>query len=125
MVANHSQASAEAAAEALLPLERTPDLSGHGTVFLGFPIWGTALPAPMRSLLASVDLAGKIVLPFITHGEYGAGSSVDELRNLATGANVPDPFILQCDQERDNLDALRTWLGRLATDIPLSQAQPD
>lgn len=109
----------------LLPLERMPDLSGHDTVFLGFPIWGTALPAPMRSLLASVDLAGKIVLPFITHGGYGAGSSVDELRNLATGANVADPFILQCDQERDNLDALRTWLGRVATDIPSSQAQQD
>lgn len=109
----------------LLPLASTPDLSGHGTVFLGFPIWGAALPAPMHSLLSSVDLTGKVVLPFITHGGYGAGSSVDELRRLTAAATVADPFILQCDQERDNLDALRTWLGRVATEIPSSQAQPD
>lgn len=94
----------------LLPLDRTPDLSGHETVFLGFPIWGTALPAPMRSLLSSVDLTGKTILPFITHGGYAAGSSVEELRSLTAGAMVADPFILQCDQERDNLDAMEPWL---------------
>ena len=79
-------------------------------MFLGFPIWSTALPAPMRSLLSSVDLAGKIILPFITHGGYGAGSSVDELRSLAASATVTDPFILQCDPERNNLDAIEPWL---------------
>src|SRR5262245_49490097 len=56
-----------------LPLESTPDLSAHRTVFLGFPIWGGALPAPMRSLLSTSSLRGKTVLPFITHGGYGAG----------------------------------------------------
>lgn len=35
--------------DALLPLEPTPDLSRQTTLFLGFPICGMALPAPMRS----------------------------------------------------------------------------
>lgn len=94
----------------LLPLESTPNLSGHSSVFLGFPIWGGSLPAPMRSFLASRDLSGKTVLPFITHGGYGAGIAMAEVRGLVSDAEFVEPFVLQCDQERDNLSALRDWL---------------
>lgn len=109
----------------LLPLQHVPELSGFGTVFLGFPIWGTALPAPMRSLLSSVNLAGKTLLPFITHGGYGPGSSIAALGTLAPGVAIADPFVLECDQERDNLDALQTWLGRVATGMPSRPVQLD
>jgi hypothetical protein len=102
----------------LLPLAPVTDLSGHSTVYLGFPIWGMALPAPMRSFLSGMDLTGKVVLPFITHGGYGVGSALDELHGLAPGAAVTEPFVLKCDQERDNLDDLRDWLAKIATDIP-------
>jgi hypothetical protein len=93
-----------------LPLAAVPDVSAYGSLFLGFPIWGMSLPAPMRSFLASVDLSGKTVYPFITHGGYGPGDTMDEVRDLASAARISDPFVLQCDQERDNLDALREWL---------------
>ncbi len=94
----------------LLPLDATPDLSAQTKVFLGFPIWGGSLPAPMRSYLSGHDLSGKTVLPFITHGGYGAGNAMAEVRRLAPAATFARPFILQCDQERDNLDALEDWL---------------
>lgn len=102
----------------LLPLDQVPDLSGHTVVFLGFPIWGSALPAPMRSFLAAGDLSGKTVLPLITHGGFGIGSAMDTLRGNAPGADIADPFILQCDQERDNLNALRPWLDGLGGALP-------
>lgn len=102
----------------LLPLEATPELSHHAFVFLGFPIWGMALPAPMRSFLSSVDLAGKTVLPFITHGGYGPGDAMAEVRRLAPEADFAEPFILECDQERSNLNALRGWLSDVTASIP-------
>lgn len=96
------------------PLAGRIDLTGYGTVFLGFPIWGGALPAPMRSALIGQDLSGKTLLPFITHGGYGPGGAMDEVSRLAPRAAVADPFVLRCDQERDNLDALRGWLANAA-----------
>ena len=44
-------------------------------MFLGFPIWGMALPAPVRTFLTTHDLAGKTLVPFITHGGYGTGDA--------------------------------------------------
>ncbi|MFV0473573.1 MAG: flavodoxin [Pikeienuella sp.] len=102
----------------LLPLESAPALSDRSTIFLGFPIWGGSLPAPMRSFLSTADLAGKTVLPFITHGGYGAGSSMMELRSLAPDTSFTEPFVLECDQERDNLASLGEWLNGAANIMP-------
>ncbi len=97
--------------ESLLPLREDTDLGSYQTVFLGFPIWGGALPAPMRAFLSNSDLSGKAVLPFITHGGYGPGDAMAEVRQLAPAAHIAKPFVLRCDQERDNLDALRVWVA--------------
>ena len=77
-----------------------------------------ALPAPMRSFLSSADLSAKAVLPFMTHGGYGQGGAMAEVRRLAPTANFADPFILECDQERNNLDALQAWLSSMSVPIP-------
>ena len=85
-------------------------LDRYQTIFLGFPVWGTDLPAVTRSFLRSYDLAGKTVAPFITYGSSGEGSSMRTVRALAPGARVLDPFVLRCDQERSTLDSLNAWL---------------
>lgn len=86
------------------------DTSGYRRVFLGFPIWGGDLPAVMTSFLSSHDLAGKTVVPFITHGGYGQGEAIRTARGLAPDAVFLDPFVLRCDQERDTLRRLDGWL---------------
>jgi hypothetical protein len=97
--------------DADVPLAESPaDLARYRTVFLGFPVWGTDLPAVTRSFLRSHDLAGKTVVPFITYGSSGEGSSMRTARALAPDARFLDPFVLRCDQERSTLDSLKTWL---------------
>ena len=104
--------------DGLLPLASTPDLSGYRKILVGFPIWGMALPAPMRSLLSGQEFSGRLVLPFVTHGGYGVGSSLDELRGLTPAAIAGEPFVLRCNQERGNLDALQPWLEEIAAEHP-------
>lgn len=59
------------------PLQATvPDIQSYDTVFLGFPIWGMTAPSVIRSFLAQHDLSGKTLVPFVTHGGYGLGSSL-------------------------------------------------
>lgn len=97
-----------------LPLAESPgSLSRYQTVFLGFPIWGMAMPGVMTSFLKQHDLSGKAIAPFITHGGYGVGSAVETMRALLPQSGIRDPFILECDQERATLNRLQSWISDL------------
>ena len=38
-------------------------------------------------------------------------TAVTTAQALAPGANFSEPFVLECNQERDDLDSLNAWLG--------------
>ena len=95
--------------DADVPLAEDVDLASYGTVFLGFPIWGGAMSGVMASFLRRHDLSGKTIIPFITHGGYGEGSAPQALAELASGAEILPPFVLECDQERNTLRQLDAW----------------
>ena len=46
----------------------------YDVVFIGFPIWFHATPAPVNTFLESYDFTGKIIIPFCTFG----GSDIEE-----------------------------------------------
>lgn len=94
-----------------------PDIARYETVFLGFPIWGSTMPAPMRSFLAQHDLSGKTVVPFITYGSSGSRDAPQIVAALAPNARVTEAFILKCDQERDTLNSLSEWLSGMAPQL--------
>ena len=54
-----------------------PDIKAYEVVFLGFPIWGETAPAVIRSFLSQHDLSGTTLVPFLTHGGYGQGRSMN------------------------------------------------
>ena len=99
------------------PLADTvPGIASYEAVFLGFPIWGMTAPSVIRSFLSRHDLSGKTLVPFITHGGYGLGQSLKVLADHAPGARLIEGFSKQCDQERETLDQVTGWLGRV--DVP-------
>jgi flavodoxin len=90
---------------------RVADLSAFSTIFLGFPIWGETAPPVIRSFLASHDLSAKSIVPFITHGGYGAGSSLSVIAAHAARARLFDAgLVMQADQEKQTLEHVTTWL---------------
>jgi len=93
------------------PLEaEVAAIGDYDTIFLGFPIWGETAPPVIRSFLRRHDLDGKTLLPFITHGGYGQGSSMAALAEYAPGARIEPPFVMEADQERRTLNQVRSWL---------------
>lgn len=93
------------------PLAATvPDVTRYDTVFLCFPIWAETAPPVIRSFLKAHDLAGKTIVPFITHGGYGLGNSLDVLRSHAPNARLQPGFSMQADQERQTMNAVLGWL---------------
>lgn len=113
--ANVEQARRERDAGYQPPLEqRVPGFSGYERVFIGFPIWGMTAPPAIRSFLTQHDLTDKTLVPFITHGKYGLGDSVSVLKQLAPRATILDAYSQECDQERDTMNQVNSWLSRLS-----------
>ena len=86
------------------------DISRYETVYLGFPIWGTSVPPVVQTFLSSHNLAGKLLIPFITHGGYGKGDSDDILASLAPTARREKALVIECDQERKATETVTNWL---------------
>jgi flavodoxin len=92
---------------------RVEDIATYDEIFLGFPVWGTTAPAPIRSFLKAHDLADKTLRPFITHGGYGVGSAPDVIASHAPRSPIEEPFVMEADQERRTLNEITGWLGRI------------
>ncbi len=82
-----------------------PELSSHvenmdqyQTVFVGFPIWWYTMPQAMFTFLEEYDFSGKTIIPFVTHGGYGVGSSVEDIKKLCPDAKVVED-IFEADRE--------------------------
>jgi flavodoxin len=94
--------------------ERVANIARYQTVFLGFPVWGTTAPSLIRSFLSQHDVSGKTLVPFITHGGYGPGSSEEVVAAHAQNARIVAAFVKQCDQERQTIAEVTQWLGGVA-----------
>lgn len=69
-----------------LPL---PQLDSYDTVIMVYPLWWGTLPMAVEGFLKEKDLAGKTLMPIVTHGGGGAGNSVERIHQL-TQAKVTD-----------------------------------
>lgn len=82
-----------------------PELSSHvenmdqyQTIFIGFPIWWYTMPQAMFTFLEEYDFSGKTIISFATHGGYGVGSSVEDIKKLCPDAKVIEN-IFEADRE--------------------------
>jgi flavodoxin len=88
-----------------------PGIPACQTLYLCFPIWGETAPPVIRSFLAAHDLSGKTLVPVITHGGYGLGSSLAVLRSHAPNARLVNGFAMQAPQERQTTNRVVDWLN--------------
>lgn len=90
--------------------ETVLNIEQYDVLFLGFPIWGQTVPPVIRTFLSEHDVSGKVLVPFITHGGYGLGDSLDVLTQLAPGARVLEGFVMEGEQERKTMEKVNEWL---------------
>ena len=111
-----------------LPPLRTQisNIETYDVIFLGFPTWGMQLPPPLKSFLKKYDLRGKSIVPFNTHGGYGAGSSFETIRQLCPNSKVLEGystkggeeregilFVMKGEKEKQVQEEIKKWLQRL------------
>ena len=57
-------------------------LAQYDVILIGYPIWHGQAPKILYTLLESIDVSGKSIVPFCTSMSSGAGSSADNLAKL-------------------------------------------
>lgn len=90
---------------------KVENLASYDVVFVGTPIWWYTVAPPVATFLAQPELAGKTIVPFCTHGGYGAGRSLSDIKKLASGSTVLEELSLQGGSSYD-AQAIAAWLEK-------------
>ena len=64
------------------------DLDSYDYIFIGTPIWWHTMVPPLFTFLQNIDLSGKTIIPFSTHGGGGKGTFIKDLKTLCKGSIV-------------------------------------
>lgn len=73
----------------LPPLKATEiNPENYDIIFLGSPVWANHISQPVKSFLAKYNLAGKTVIPFVTHSGGGRGQSFKDVAALCKNCIV-------------------------------------
>lgn len=79
-------------------------------IFIGSPNWLHTFAPPVLSFLRAVNLSGKTVIPFCTHGGGGFGDMPERYRKECKGARLRDGIALKGDY---SFDVLEAWIRSL------------
>lgn len=90
-----------------------PALDGVDLILVGTPNWSATLVPPVAEFLKGLDLAGKTVAVFCTHGMGGLQNVADDAAKLCTGATMLAPFAIKGVEVDAGGDQLAAWLGEI------------
>lgn len=92
---------------------KVENIASYDVVFIGSPIWWGTIAPPVASFLAKNDLAGKTVVPFVTHAGSGLAQSVGDIKKLAPAAKVLDGLAIEGSKVNEANEKIASWLSRL------------
>lgn len=77
-------------------------------IFIGSPNWLKSFSPPVLTFLKTVDLSGKILIPFCTHGGGGFGRMMEDYKNECNNSIIKEGLALKGDY---SFDELQNWLN--------------
>jgi flavodoxin len=87
------------------------NIGQYDVIFLGYPNWWADMPMILYSFLESVDLSGKTVIPFNTHGGNGFSDTIGTIAKLQPNASVDkNGFTVSRDDAHECADDVAAWV---------------
>lgn len=83
------------------------NIDKYDIIFIGYPVWWHATPAPVNTFLESYDLTNKLIIPFCTSG----GSYIDE--TMPTFLNSSKGLAVYKGMRINSINQIDTWLSEL------------
>lgn len=91
-----------------------PDVSGYELVLIGCPIWWGDEPRIIRTFVEGLDLSGKTIVPFTTHGGSGLGGVPANLQAAIPDARFLDGYAVAGTAVDGAHDEVVDWAKGLA-----------
>lgn len=88
-------------------IQGTETIENAEVVFIGSPNWLKSFAPPVLSFLRMVDLSGKTIIPFCTHGGGGFGRMIEDYKKECKNSIIKDGIALKGDY---SFDELKIWL---------------
>ena len=88
-------------------IQGVEDIENVEVIFIGSPNWLKTFAPPVLSFLRKVDLSGKTIIPFCTHGGGGFGRMIEDYKKECKNSIIKDGIALKGDY---SFDELQTWL---------------
>ena len=92
------------------------NVNDYEIILLGYPIWYSHLPNIVINQLEKLDLNGKTIYPFNTHGSSGTGSSINDIKNYANKAIVKDGFPISSNEinnKNSSINKIKNWIDKI------------
>ena len=87
--------------------ETVENMDKYDIVFVGYPVWWHATPAPINTFLESYNLTGKLIIPFCTSGES------DISKTMPTFLHSCDGLAVYGERRISGTSQLDGWLTEL------------
>jgi len=94
-------------------LKALPEKILQPIVFMGSPIWWYTMAPPVATFLSSLDLTGKTIVPFHTHGGGGGGRFEADISGMCSGATIKKGLGFYNDGGTDAGKAIERWLASI------------
>lgn len=88
-------------------------LGNYDLIFIGTPNWWSTMAPPLLTLLKNVDLSGKSIIPFCTHGGGGAGHFVKDVKRICKNSVVLKNFELYGNGGSSASKEIFSWLKEI------------
>ena len=89
------------------------DINNYNTILLGYPLWHSHIPNILITQIEKLNWEGKTIYPFNTHGSSELGSSIEDIKQYALGANVKDGFPISQQKikiEEASMSEIKEWV---------------
>lgn len=95
------------------PLKALPEnLEQYDVIYVGSPCWFTTIAPPVATFMATAELSGKTIVPFMTHGGNRMGKSVEDMKRLAPKANVTEGLPISESRIAQSKEEITIWLRK-------------
>jgi flavodoxin len=88
-------------------------MENYDVVYIGFPIWHSNTPMPIRTFLEDYDFSDKTVIPFCTSGSSGIDQSVTAIRELLPDSDVLDGLVITNSTFERAYELTEQWIAGL------------
>lgn len=86
------------------------NIEDYDIIILGSPVWWYKIANPVATFISENDLKDKMIIPFVTHGGYGAGQTLNQIKELAPDSKVLSELSIEGDSVDNSDGQIENWL---------------